>query len=254
MITWWITVNTWNEIDILLWNIFCLTNELIYYHFFNNSDEFVAHGSAVTCLALGQKSGRVMVTGGDDAKINLWAIGKPNCIMVSKHFFFAFFLWLSFPKLFIVLLYHCIIYCTILFNPTGLIKSYYSIHSFESIESCCHRPLMMTIQNKYLLHINTHTYNGQSFDRSNKRKKKFLFHWKFSNWFTCQSLCVCVCVWCQASDFFPSYHNLYVGLFYFFPLLLDITNHYNHVVVVVVRKSGSHSFYFYFNHHHTIHW
>nr|XP_027199054.1 katanin p80 WD40 repeat-containing subunit B1-like isoform X2 [Dermatophagoides pteronyssinus] len=43
--------------------------------------EFVAHGSAVTCLALGQKSGRVMVTGGDDAKINLWAIGKPNCIM-----------------------------------------------------------------------------------------------------------------------------------------------------------------------------
>ncbi|KAH9423054.1 Katanin p80 WD40 repeat-containing subunit B1 [Dermatophagoides pteronyssinus] len=47
----------------------------------SDCDEFVAHGSAVTCLALGQKSGRVMVTGGDDAKINLWAIGKPNCIM-----------------------------------------------------------------------------------------------------------------------------------------------------------------------------
>lgn len=43
--------------------------------------DFVAHGSAVTCLAIGQKSGRVMVTGGDDAKINLWAIGKSNCIM-----------------------------------------------------------------------------------------------------------------------------------------------------------------------------
>ena len=47
-------------------------------------DDFVAHGSAVTCLALGQKSGRVMVTGGDDAKVNLWAVGKPNCIMVSE--------------------------------------------------------------------------------------------------------------------------------------------------------------------------
>ena len=25
-----------------------------------------------------------MVTGGDDAKVNLWAVGKPNCIMVSE--------------------------------------------------------------------------------------------------------------------------------------------------------------------------
>ncbi|CAG2161528.1 unnamed protein product [Oppiella nova] len=43
--------------------------------------EFVAHGASVTCLALGQKSGRVMVTGGEDKKVNLWAIGKQNCIM-----------------------------------------------------------------------------------------------------------------------------------------------------------------------------
>ncbi|XP_076370614.1 katanin p80 WD40 repeat-containing subunit B1-like isoform X2 [Tachypleus tridentatus] len=43
--------------------------------------EFVAHGSSVNCLALGKKSGRVIVTGGEDKKVNLWAVGKPNCIM-----------------------------------------------------------------------------------------------------------------------------------------------------------------------------
>ncbi|XP_046400090.1 katanin p80 WD40 repeat-containing subunit B1 isoform X2 [Ischnura elegans] len=42
---------------------------------------FVAHGSKVRCLALGHKSGRVLVTGGDDKLVNLWAVGKPNCIM-----------------------------------------------------------------------------------------------------------------------------------------------------------------------------
>eukprot|EP00058_Branchiostoma_floridae_P017362 XP_002602850.1 hypothetical protein BRAFLDRAFT_128944 [Branchiostoma floridae] len=48
--------------------------------------EFVAHGSNVNCLALGYKSGRVMVTGGEDKKVNMWAVGKPNCIMsLSGH-------------------------------------------------------------------------------------------------------------------------------------------------------------------------
>ncbi|XP_067007585.1 katanin p80 WD40 repeat-containing subunit B1 isoform X2 [Anabrus simplex] len=48
--------------------------------------DFVAHGSNVTCLALGHKSGRVLVTGGDDKKVNLWAVGKHNCIMsLSGH-------------------------------------------------------------------------------------------------------------------------------------------------------------------------
>lgn len=54
-------------------------------HFFI-AEEFVAHGANVNCLALGHKSGRVLVTGGDDKKVNLWAVGKPNCIMVSIHF------------------------------------------------------------------------------------------------------------------------------------------------------------------------
>ncbi|XP_063229661.1 katanin p80 WD40 repeat-containing subunit B1 isoform X2 [Bacillus rossius redtenbacheri] len=48
--------------------------------------EFVAHGSNVNCLALGHKSGRVLVTGGDDKKVNLWAVGKHSCIMsLSGH-------------------------------------------------------------------------------------------------------------------------------------------------------------------------
>lgn len=51
--------------------------------------EFVeAHGQGVSvnCLALGHKSGRVLVTGGDDKKVKLWAIGKKNCIMsLSGH-------------------------------------------------------------------------------------------------------------------------------------------------------------------------
>lgn len=37
-------------------------------------------------MALGHKSGRVMVTGGDDKKVNLWAIGKQSCFMsLSGH-------------------------------------------------------------------------------------------------------------------------------------------------------------------------
>ncbi|XP_076333186.1 katanin p80 WD40 repeat-containing subunit B1-like isoform X3 [Tachypleus tridentatus] len=44
-------------------------------------EEFLAHESTVNCLALGRKSGRVMVTGGEDRKVNLWAVGRPNCIM-----------------------------------------------------------------------------------------------------------------------------------------------------------------------------
>ncbi|XP_066593798.1 katanin p80 WD40 repeat-containing subunit B1 isoform X2 [Prorops nasuta] len=48
--------------------------------------DFAAHESNVNCLALGHKSGRVLVTGGDDKKVNLWAVGKQNCIMsLSGH-------------------------------------------------------------------------------------------------------------------------------------------------------------------------
>eukprot|EP01135_Chromosphaera_perkinsii_P007939 Nk52_evm11s1073 gene=Nk52_evmTU11s1073 len=49
-------------------------------------DEFVAHGSAVNCAYIGRKSGRVMATGGEDRKVNIWAVGNPNAILsLSGH-------------------------------------------------------------------------------------------------------------------------------------------------------------------------
>jgi len=55
------------------------------------TQEFVAHGANVSDLVFGQKSGRVMATGGEDKKVNLWVTcpttssttSKPNCILVS---------------------------------------------------------------------------------------------------------------------------------------------------------------------------
>ncbi|KAF4525970.1 hypothetical protein B566_EDAN000761 [Ephemera danica] len=48
--------------------------------------DFSAHDANVTCVALGRKSARVLATGGDDKKVNLWAVGKPNCILsLSGH-------------------------------------------------------------------------------------------------------------------------------------------------------------------------
>ncbi|KAK4766160.1 hypothetical protein SAY87_007802 [Trapa incisa] len=49
-------------------------------------EEFVAHSASVNCLKIGRKSSRVLVTGGEDHKVNLWAIGKPNAILsLSGH-------------------------------------------------------------------------------------------------------------------------------------------------------------------------
>jgi katanin p80 WD40 repeat-containing subunit B1 len=49
-------------------------------------EDLRAHDANVNCVALGHKSGRVMVTGGDDKKVNLWAIGKQSCFMsLSGH-------------------------------------------------------------------------------------------------------------------------------------------------------------------------
>jgi len=40
----------------------------------------------VNCLALGPKSGRIMVTGGEDRKVNIWTIGSPTVTMsLSGH-------------------------------------------------------------------------------------------------------------------------------------------------------------------------
>ncbi|XP_073515953.1 katanin p80 WD40 repeat-containing subunit B1 isoform X2 [Phyllobates terribilis] len=43
--------------------------------------EIVAHASTVSTLALGKTSGRLLATGGDDCRVNLWSVNKPNCIM-----------------------------------------------------------------------------------------------------------------------------------------------------------------------------
>ncbi|KAI4312146.1 hypothetical protein MLD38_036989 [Melastoma candidum] len=43
--------------------------------------EFLAHSSNVKCLRIGKRSCRLFLTGGDDYKVNLWSIGKPNSLM-----------------------------------------------------------------------------------------------------------------------------------------------------------------------------
>ncbi|XP_044496781.1 katanin p80 WD40 repeat-containing subunit B1 homolog KTN80.2-like isoform X2 [Mangifera indica] len=43
--------------------------------------EFVAHSANVNCLSIGKKSCRLLITGGDDHNVNLWAIGKPSSLM-----------------------------------------------------------------------------------------------------------------------------------------------------------------------------
>ncbi|XP_028257282.1 katanin p80 WD40 repeat-containing subunit B1 [Parambassis ranga] len=43
--------------------------------------EFQAHSSRVSCLCLGKSSGRLLATGGEDCRVNIWAVSKANCIM-----------------------------------------------------------------------------------------------------------------------------------------------------------------------------
>lgn len=51
-----------------------------------NLQEFAAHAGNVNCVAMGHDSGRVLVSGGEDRKVNLWAVGKTSCILsLSGH-------------------------------------------------------------------------------------------------------------------------------------------------------------------------
>ncbi|KAB2079256.1 hypothetical protein ES319_A06G219700v1 [Gossypium barbadense] len=43
--------------------------------------EFVAHTANVNCLSMGKKTRRLLITGGDDHKVNVWSIGKPTSLM-----------------------------------------------------------------------------------------------------------------------------------------------------------------------------
>ncbi|ONM08457.1 hypothetical protein ZEAMMB73_Zm00001d033713 [Zea mays] len=40
--------------------------------------EFVAHTLNVNCAKFGRRASRILITGGEDLKVNLWAIGKPG--------------------------------------------------------------------------------------------------------------------------------------------------------------------------------
>ncbi|KAL5035622.1 Katanin p80 WD40 repeat-containing subunit B1 [Batrachochytrium dendrobatidis] len=47
---------------------------------------FTAHASKTNCLRIGPKSGRVIVTGGEDRKVNLWAVGRTSAVLsLSGH-------------------------------------------------------------------------------------------------------------------------------------------------------------------------
>uniref|UniRef100_A0A8C3Y696 Katanin p80 WD40 repeat-containing subunit B1 n=1 Tax=Catharus ustulatus TaxID=91951 RepID=A0A8C3Y696_CATUS len=41
----------------------------------------MAHSSNVSSVVLGKGSGRMLATGGDDCRVNIWSVSKPNCIM-----------------------------------------------------------------------------------------------------------------------------------------------------------------------------
>ncbi|GAA6110097.1 katanin p80 WD40 repeat-containing subunit B1 [Tachysurus ichikawai] len=43
--------------------------------------DVVAHPCNVSSLVLGKSSSRLLATGGEDCKVNIWAVNKPNCIM-----------------------------------------------------------------------------------------------------------------------------------------------------------------------------
>ncbi|XP_072516093.1 katanin p80 WD40 repeat-containing subunit B1 isoform X2 [Salminus brasiliensis] len=43
--------------------------------------DMVAHSGNVSSLVLGKSSSRLLATGGEDCRVNIWAVNKPNCIM-----------------------------------------------------------------------------------------------------------------------------------------------------------------------------
>lgn len=36
----------------------------------------------MSSLVLGKSTGRLLATGGDDCRVNVWSVNKPNCVMV----------------------------------------------------------------------------------------------------------------------------------------------------------------------------
>lgn len=78
------------------------------------AEEFEAHSSSVSCLALGKSSGRLLATGGEDCRVNLWAVSKANCIMVGPPCFYLNAPWtvdLSETLMCLHVLFVCVCVC-----------------------------------------------------------------------------------------------------------------------------------------------
>jgi WD40 repeat protein len=48
-----------------------------------HAEEFVGHQGSVNCIKIGRKSSGVLVTGGEDKKVNLWTIGTQTRTLVG---------------------------------------------------------------------------------------------------------------------------------------------------------------------------
>uniref|UniRef100_A0A0D9VQG1 Katanin p80 subunit C-terminal domain-containing protein n=1 Tax=Leersia perrieri TaxID=77586 RepID=A0A0D9VQG1_9ORYZ len=57
------------------------------------SEEFVAHASDVNCVKVGKRTSRILITGGEDKKVNVWAIGKPSAVLNSREYFEPVLSW-----------------------------------------------------------------------------------------------------------------------------------------------------------------
>lgn len=71
---------TLNHTHILCVSFFILFRFFVVFFFFICADEIQAHSQKVTSLDLGV-TGRVLVTGGQDRNVNLWALGNEQCFM-----------------------------------------------------------------------------------------------------------------------------------------------------------------------------
>ncbi|XP_066373973.1 katanin p80 WD40 repeat-containing subunit B1 homolog KTN80.4-like isoform X2 [Miscanthus floridulus] len=49
-------------------------------------EEFVAHASNVNCAKFGRRTSRILITGGEDLKVNLWAVGQPSALLSLSGF------------------------------------------------------------------------------------------------------------------------------------------------------------------------
>ena len=78
----------------------------------------MAHDAEVRSLAIGKKSSRMFITGGNDRKVNLWAIGKQTPLLVFVPYVNDTTVLLAILKF--ESLNGCLIICTELVRPHRL--------------------------------------------------------------------------------------------------------------------------------------